>query len=222
MFDLPDNEWIHFFNSKKLDIKNIYDKVKEKEIKLKPLKVFPTEENVFRAFKLCDINDTKVVIIGQDCYHGMGQANGLCFSVDDGVKHPPSLKNILKEIENDLGNKRENSNFASLAEQGILFLNSSLTVTEKLAGSHIQFWEDFTDDVISYISHKKNNIVFILWGNYAIQKSRFIDKTKHSIITGKHPSPLSANRGGFFGEKYFSRCNNLLTNRGIKEINWLN
>uniref|UniRef100_A0A6C0JEZ2 Uracil-DNA glycosylase-like domain-containing protein n=1 Tax=viral metagenome TaxID=1070528 RepID=A0A6C0JEZ2_9ZZZZ len=222
MIEYPKNRWKKFFNKNNNDIEQIIKHVEEKELELKPLKRFPCDEHIFRAFQLCDIKKIKVVILGQDCYHGEGQANGLCFSVNEDVKHPPSLRNILKEMKSDIGEERKSSDFTSLAEQGVLFLNSSLTVTEKLAGSHIEFWEKFTDKVIRYISKKRENIVFILWGNYAIDKSKFIDKEKHYIISGKHPSPLSANRGGFFGEKYFSKCNEILKSKNIKEIDWLN
>lgn len=222
MLSYPQNKWNNFFQKHSDELESIYSKVLEKKEELSPLKVFPPTENIFKAFELCDLDKIKVVIIGQDCYHGEGQANGLCFSVDEGVKHPPSLINILKEMESDIGNKRDSSDFSSLAEQGVLFLNASLTVTEKLAGSHIEYWEKFTDKVIKYISKKQENIVFILWGNYAIEKSKYIDLEKHHIIKGKHPSPLSANRGGFFGEKYFSRCNEILKNKNIPEINWRN
>lgn len=221
--NLPQNSWNQILSYRIKELKDIQNKIEDKKEELKPLKVFPEQHNIFNAFKLCSFEDLKVVIIGQDCYHGPSQANGLCFSVNEGLKHPPSLRNILKEMESDIGSKRESSDFTSLAKQGVLLLNSSLTVSERLAGSHIKFWESYTDYLIKYISENKTDpIVFILWGNFAINKSKFIDQKKHAIISGKHPSPLSANRGGFFGKKYFSKCNEILKNNNLKGIDWLN
>ena len=209
MFSIPNNNWKDFFVNNKDELLSIHNLIDEKKQELKGLKVFPRNELIFRAFNLCDIEKVKVVIIGQDCYHGQDQANGLCFSVNDGIKHPPSLRNILKEIESDIGKKRVQSDFTDLAQQGVLLLNSSLTVHEKKAGSHLKIWEKFTDKLIRYISdYKTDKVVFILWGNYAKDKKKFISD-QHYILEGTHPSPLSANRGGFFGNKYFSKCNQI-------------
>ena len=221
MFSIPNNNWKDFFVNNKDELLSIYNLIDEKKQKLKDLKVFPRNELIFRAFNLCDLEKVKVVIIGQDCYHGQDQANGLCFSVNDGIKHPPSLRNILKEIESDIGMKRVQSDFTDLAQQGVLLLNSSLTVHEKKAGSHLKIWEKFTDKLIRYISdYKTDKVVFILWGNYAKDKKKFISD-QHYILEGTHPSPLSANRGGFFGNKYFSKCNQILTENNKEIIKWV-
>ena len=222
MFPLtyPNNSWSQFFESKKSQLDEISNEISKKQQELEGLEVFPESNNIFRAFELCDFDNINVVIIGQDCYHGKGQANGLCFSVNDGIKIPPSLRNIYKELNNDLSITRSSNDFSSLAGQGVLLLNSSLTVHERLAGSHLSIWEKFTDCVIKFISEEsKTPIVFILWGNYAKSKKKFIGD-KHYVIEGTHPSPLSANRGGFFGEKFFSKANNNLKTIGKKTIDW--
>ena len=221
MFTIPTNSWKEFFENNKQTLDIINSKIAIKKQELKGLKVYPPEELIFNAFNLCDFNDIKVVIIGQDCYHGPDQANGLCFSVDDEVKNPPSLRNIIKEMENDLGKERVNSDFSDLASQGVLLLNASLTVHERLAGSHLKIWEGFTDNLIKHISETiDHKIVFILWGNYAKNKKKFINGN-HYIIEGTHPSPLSANRGGFFGNNYFSKCNAFLENNNYSPIKWV-
>lgn len=183
---------------------------------------FPPGQQIFSAFDLCTFSDVKVVIIGQDPYHGVGQANGLCFSVNDGIAHPPSLINIFKEIENDLGvSYPKSGNLERWAKQGILLLNATLTVRAHLAGSHQKKgWETFTDEVIKTISKEKNNIVFLLWGGFAKQKSKLIDAKKHHILTSGHPSPLSANRGYWFGNKHFSKTNYLLEQADCEPIVW--
>ncbi len=183
---------------------------------------FPAQDQIFEAFNLCAFEDLKVVIIGQDPYHGEGQAHGLCFSVNDGVKHPPSLKNIFKEIEADLSIPYpESGNLARWAKQGVLLLNATLTVKSKNAGSHQnKGWEQFTDAVISMISEKKDHVVFLLWGDYAKKKGKKIDRKKHCVLTSDHPSPLSANRGYWFGNKHFSKTNNYLKNNGLPIIKW--
>ena len=219
-FNYPTNSWSKFFESKQAELLKISTDISKKQQELKGLEIFPDNENIFNAFKLCDITDIKVVIIGQDCYHGKGQANGLCFSVNDGVKIPPSLRNIYKELSNDIGITRNSTDFTNLANQGVLLLNSSLTVHERLAGSHLQIWEKFTDNVIKHISdNTDSSLVFILWGNYAKSKKKYID-SKHFIIEGTHPSPLSANRGGFFGQKFFSKANNHLISINKEPIDW--
>lgn len=183
---------------------------------------FPPGKEIFNAFNHCPFDDVEVVIIGQDPYHGPGQANGLCFSVNEGVSHPPSLINIFREIENDLGNPYPKSgDLSKWAKQGVLLLNATLTVRAHQAGSHQkQGWETFTDAVIKIISEKKQGVVFLLWGGYAKQKSKLIDKSKHQIFTSGHPSPLSANRGYWFGNKHFSKTNKLLLDTNKKPVKW--
>lgn len=183
---------------------------------------YPRESAIFAALDECPFEQTKVVIIGQDPYHGPGQANGLCFSVQDGVSHPPSLVNIFREIERDLGKPYPKSgNLKCWAEQGVLLLNATLTVREHEPGSHQKKgWETFTDAVISKISEEKEAIVFLLWGGIAQKKAKLIDSKKHHILTSGHPSPLSANRGLWFGNHHFSTCNNLIMELGNKSIVW--
>ena len=183
--------------------------------------VFPAHPDVFRAFHLTSFATLKVVILGQDPYHGVGQANGLCFSVSPGVSFPPSLQNIFKELEDDLGiSKPQSGDLAAWAEQGILLLNTTLTVRQGAPASHQgKGWETFTDEVIRCISQTKEMIVFVLWGASARRKKSLIDVTKHTCIESAHPSPLSAYRG-FFGSKPFSRINQLLRQQGITEIDW--
>ena len=183
-------------------------------------KSYPSNDKIFRAFNFFDSKDTKVVIIGQDCYHGENQANGLCFSVDNGIRIPPSLRNILREMNNDLNINRTNTDFTDLAQQGILFLNCALTVESGKPGSHLKLWEPYTDFIINYISENCNNIIFVLWGGYAKKKKKFININKHFILESNHPSPLSANRGGFFNTKPFSKINEILKNNNSTEINW--
>ncbi len=183
---------------------------------------YPEGKNIFAAFDSCSFEQLKVVIIGQDPYHGPGQANGLCFSVHDGIQHPPSLVNIFKELETDVGKKYpESGNLSAWAKQGVLLLNATLTVRARQAGSHQRRgWEIFTDSVIKHISDKKENVVFLLWGGFAKNKSKLIDSSKHHILTSGHPSPLSANRGYWFGNKHFSKTNAFLESKGLTPINW--
>ncbi len=183
--------------------------------------VFPAHPDVFRAFHLTSFATLKVVILGQDPYHGVGQANGLCFSVSPGVSFPPSLRNIFQELEDDLGvSKPQSGDLAAWAEQGILLLNTTLTVRQGAPASHQgKGWETFTDEVIRCISQKKEKIVFVLWGASARRKKSLIDVTKHTCIESVHPSPLSAYRG-FFGSKPFSKINQLLKQQGVTEIDW--
>ena len=184
---------------------------------------FPEEKQIFSAFKNCDFNNVKVVLIGQDPYHGKGQANGLCFSVHNGIKHPPSLVNILKELTaNYTSLYPATGDLTAWAKQGVLLLNATLTVEESKAGSHQkQGWETFTDAVIRKISDEKENIVFLLWGGYARKKVKLIDETKHCILETGHPSPLSANRGYWFGNEHFLKTNTYLNSKKISEIDWL-
>lgn len=183
--------------------------------------VYPPANKIFHAFDLCPANKTRVVILGQDPYHGPGQAHGLCFSVNEGVKTPPSLVNIYKEINANMGTPIPSSgNLERWARQGVLLLNATLTVRASQAGSHQKKgWEQFTDSVIKHISDSGANIVFLLWGAYAIKKSTLIDQTKHLILTSPHPSPLSAHRG-FLGNQHFSKTNTYLNSKGLDEINW--
>lgn len=183
--------------------------------------VYPEGKNIFNAFNLCPLPNVKVVIIGQDPYHEPRQAHGLCFSVQDGVEFPPSLQNIFKEIESDLGTPiPQSGNLERWARQGVFLLNSILTVRAHQAASHAnKGWETFTDEVIKQISDKTENVVFMLWGNYAKVKGKVIDTKKHLILNTVHPSPLSVYRG-FFGCKHFSRANQYLKEHGKTPINW--
>ncbi|MFY9244065.1 MAG: uracil-DNA glycosylase [Polaribacter sp.] len=183
---------------------------------------FPKGKDIFAAFDFCAFDDLKVVIIGQDPYHGPNQANGLCFSVKDGIPHPPSLINIFKEISTDLKQEYPQSgNLEKWAKQGVLLLNATLTVRAHEAGSHQKKgWETFTDEVIKQISNEKENIVFLLWGGFAKKKKKLIDSKKHHILESGHPSPLSANRGYWFGNQHFSKTNEFLKSICKKEINW--
>ncbi len=183
--------------------------------------IYPPGSKIFAAFDLTPVNKVKVVILGQDPYHGPGQAHGLCFSVPDGVDLPPSLQNIFKELNNDLGIPlTRKGNLQQWALQGVLLLNATLTVRARQAGSHQnRGWEQFTDAAISRLSKERNHLVFLLWGNYAIAKEALIDTNKHLTLKSPHPSPLSASRG-FFGNRHFSQTNEYLRAHGIEEIDW--
>jgi uracil-DNA glycosylase len=183
--------------------------------------VFPPGKQIFNAFDNCPFEKTKVVIIGQDPYHGPAQAHGLCFSVADGIPKPPSLLNIFKELKLDIGKEIPiNGNLINWAQQGVLMLNATLTVRANEAGSHQnKGWEIFTDAVIKKLSDHKENLVFILWGAYAQKKANYINRKKHFIVESAHPSPLSASRG-FFGQNHFSKTNTFLESKGIKPISW--
>ena len=183
--------------------------------------IYPPGKLIFNAFNLCPFDKVKVVIIGQDPYHGPGQAHGLCFSVNDGVPFPPSLLNIFKEIKDDTGAPIPASgNLTRWAQQGVLLLNATLTVRAHLAGSHQKRgWEQFTDAVIHLVADRLEHVVFILWGNYAISKAGFVDQQKHLVLQSVHPSPLSASRG-FFGNHQFSKANNYLIKHGKEPIIW--
>ena len=184
-------------------------------------RVFPAGGNIFRALDKCAPDDVKVVIIGQDPYHGEGQANGLCFSVNDGVAFPPSLRNIFKELENDLGIPTPTSgNLDRWAEQGVLLLNSTLTVRAHSAASHAgKGWEQFTTEVIRKLNSRNKPVIFLLWGNNAKEKAEYIDKSFHYVLTSVHPSPLSASRG-FFGCNHFKKANEILESIGQSAIDW--
>jgi len=183
--------------------------------------IYPAAKNIFNAFNLCPLSDVKVVIIGQDPYHEPGQAHGLCFSVENGVAFPPSLINIYKEIESDLGHKSiTNGDLSSWARQGVLLLNSTLTVQAHDAASHSgKGWETFTDAVIRAVNENRKNVVYLLWGSFAQKKADFVDSANNLILKSAHPSPLSAYRG-FFGNHHFSRANEYLIEKGQTPIDW--
>ena len=187
----------------------------------KKYRVFPPGSLIFNAFNLTPFDKVKVVFIGQDPYHGYRQAHGLCFSVPEGVPRPPSLINIFKELEDDLGIPAPaHGNLEKWAAQGVLLLNAILTVRENQAGSHQnRGWESFTDAAIAQLSFLRKDLVFVLWGNYAIAKHDLIDSSRHHILTAAHPSPFSANKG-FFGCRHFSKINEILLSAGKKEIDW--
>lgn len=183
--------------------------------------VFPPKDYIFNALKLTSYEDVKVVIVGQDPYHGVGEAHGLSFSVPEGIKIPPSLQNIYKELQDDLGIKpKDNGNLTGWAKQGVLLLNAVLTVEKDKAASHRNMgWEPMTDYIIKALNQKDSSVVFILWGNFAKEKAKYITNPHHYIITSPHPSPFSA-YSGFFGSKPFSKTNNFLTNKGLTPIDW--
>lgn len=183
--------------------------------------VYPPGKLIFNAFNLCPFEQVKVVIIGQDPYHGPGQAHGLCFSVNDNVPFPPSLRNIFKEIQDDLGKPiPESGNLTRWAKQGVLLLNATLTVRAHQAGSHQRRgWEEFTDAAIRALAEQREHLVCILWGAYAQKKGAFIDRSRHLVLTSVHPSPLSAHNG-FFGNRHFSRANEYLQQHGQTPIEW--
>lgn len=184
-------------------------------------RVYPPGKLIFNAFDHCSFEQTKVVIIGQDPYHGKGQANGLCFSVNDGIPMPPSLINIFKEIKSDLGKDvPETGNLERWAAQGVLLLNATLTVRANSPGSHQnKGWENFTDQVIRILSEEKSNLVFLLWGAYAQRKGEVIDRSKHLVLSSSHPSPFSANRG-FLGCQHFSKANEYLKQHDLPPVDW--
>ena len=184
--------------------------------------VYPPGRLIFNAFNLCPFDKVRVVIIGQDPYHEPGQAHGLCFSVNDGVPFPPSLQNIFKEIHDDIGTPIPTSgNLTRWAQQGVLLLNATLTVRAHQANSHSTLgWQKFTDAAIQALASHREHIVYMLWGGYARSKAYMIDKTKNLVLESVHPSPLSANRGGWFGQHQFSRCNQYLQDNGMSPIHW--
>lgn len=183
--------------------------------------IYPPARLIFNAFDHCPFDKVKVVILGQDPYHGAGQANGLCFSVNKGIAFPPSLMNIFKEIENDLGTPiPRDGDLTRWSDQGVLLLNATLTVRASQAGSHQRRgWEEFTDAAIRELATRRENLVFILWGSYAQKKGAFIDRSRHLVLASPHPSPLSAYQG-FFGNKHFSRANEYLAEHGKEKIIW--
>ena len=203
--------------------KDYYKKLKEEiDKRYETTTVFPEKQNIFKAFFLTKLDNLKVVILGQDPYHGFGQAQGLAFSTPSNIKNPPSMQNILKEIQSDLGKKSicEDGDLTPWAKQGVLLLNTILTVEEAKPKSHHNLgWEVFTDNIIKYISDNCEDTIFILWGSPAISKTKLIDRKKHHILTAPHPSPLSSYRG-FFGCKHFSQTNNILKSLNKEAIIW--
>ena len=218
-FAMP-NRWENFaFNEQKKEYL-LTLKLRLKEELISGKTIYPPKKEIFKAFELTAPENTKVIILGQDPYHNFNQANGLCFSVNEKQLLPPSLKNIFKELEDDLGIKNyEHGDLSSWAKQGVLLMNTSLTVEKGKPGSHLKFgWEQLTDQVISSFN-KKKKIVFMLWGKSAAKKKKLIDEDKHFILEASHPSPFSCHKG-FFGCNHFSRCNNFLKTSGKEEINW--
>ena len=216
------SSWQPFFDSE--SIKPYFTElIKQVDEEYETNVCFPPKDLIFNAFDKCSLNDLKVVIIGQDPYHGVSEANGLCFSVNDGVAIPPSLKNILIEINNEYDRVffPTSGNLEHWAKQGVLLLNASLTVRKDLANSHKHLkWNFFTDSVIQYISENSENVVFLLWGSFAQKKGSKIDKEKHLVLESGHPSPLSANRGFWFGNNHFLKTNEYLKSLKKEEINW--
>lgn len=208
---LGQEETLDYFKSLSSFVKNEY----------KTETVYPPLKDIFRAFDLCPFDEVKVVILGQDPYHGIGQANGLSFAVHSGIKLPPSLQNIFKEIESDLGvTPLRDGDLSRWSEQGVLLLNATLTVRASSPGSHQKVgWELFTDAAIKKLSDERKGLIFMLWGNYAKEKGKIINRTKHLVLEAAHPSPFSA-YNGFLGCKHFSKANEYLTERGEKEIDW--
>ena len=218
--DLLQNDW-------KSVLKSTFQSENFKNLSVKVLDayqneiVYPTVSHLFEAFNLCSYQNTRVVILGQDPYHGPGQAHGLCFSVPQGVSLPPSLKNIYKELFQDVGLMRYSGDLSDWVRQGVLLLNTSLTVRAGEAGSHaVLGWPIFTKSVLKVLNARESPIVFLLWGNHAQQFASLIDERKHHVIKSAHPSPLSANRGGWFGSKPFSQTNDFLVSQGIEPIRW--
>ena len=214
------SEWKAFL-SEELNSSNFQEIISALAIERKIHTIFPSNNVIFNAFNFTIPSKIKVVILGQDPYHGKGQANGLAFSVPSGVKIPPSLQNIFKELQRDLNHSiSSNGNLESWAEQGVLLLNATITVREKKAGSHQKLgWESFTDSIIKKLSEEKEGVIFLLWGTFAKKKSVLIDTNKHHILSTTHPSPFSAYRG-FLGCKHFSKTNKILLNNNQKPINW--
>jgi uracil-DNA glycosylase len=216
--DIP-KSWRKYFARE--DIEAICDNLQGR-IRETSIEIYPKSEDVFASMVNLKPKDVRVVILGQDCYHQPGQAMGLSFSVQEGIVFPPSLQNIFKELKKDIEGYviPKSGNLTGWKEQGVLLLNSSLTVERSKAGSHISQWESVTDNLIKGISDDHDGIIFLLWGNYAKRKRVLIDTSKHIILEASHPSPLSANRGGWFGTGHFSKCNRILEERGNKKINW--
>lgn len=220
--------WNDFFareDIKKELLKTKQFREEQREIFEDSFGIFPAEENTYKAFDLTQFDKIKVVLIGMDPYHGevkgKPQAQGLCFSVPDGFPYPPSLKNIFKELCNDIQcEKPKSGNLTKWGENGVLLLNASLSVLQGKPNSHKKIWKNFSKEVIKYISDNKDFVIFIAWGNDALNMLKGVDTTKHTILSAKHPSPLSANKGGFFGCKHFSKCNDILQRKNINPVDW--
>lgn len=215
------NSWKEFIAAEStkeyyLKLKQTIDKAYATEV------VYPPKEDIYNAFKHCPLDKVKVVILGQDPYHGAGQAHGLSFSVNKGIALPPSLRNIYRELEQDVDFIKPNhGDLTYWAKQGVLLLNDVLTVKAAAAGSHQKLgWEQFTEHVISFLSEQKSDLVFMLWGNYALKKGKKIDRAKHLVLVSGHPSPMSANQGKWFGNKHFSQANTFLVSKGKQPIDW--
>ena len=222
LYNNIDLSWKSFFNDE-IQKEYFIKLMQEIEYEYDSSICFPPKDLIFNAFDKCNLNDLKVVIIGQDPYHGEGEANGLCFSVNDGIKIPPSLRNIFTEINSDFDSifLPTNGNLERWAQQGILLLNASLSVRKDEANSHKHLkWNIFTDNVINYISDNCDNIVFLLWGSFAQKKGIKINRVKHLVLECGHPSPLSANRGFWFGNKHFSQTNTYLKSIEKMPIEW--
>lgn len=197
-------------------LKQFVDAAYESEV------IYPPKEDIFNAFKYCPLDKVKVVVLGQDPYHGQGQAHGLSFSVNKGIPLPPSLRNIYRELQSDVNFEVPlHGDLTDWAKQGVLLLNDVLTVKAGKAGSHQKLgWEQFTENTIAFLSEQKQGLVFMLWGNHALKKGKNIDRTKHLVLNSGHPSPMSANQGKWFGNRHFSQANNYLMQQGKKPINW--
>jgi uracil-DNA glycosylase len=215
------NSWKEFIAAEStkeyyLKLKQVIDKAYATEV------VYPPKEDIYNAFKHCPLDKVKVVILGQDPYHGVGQAHGLSFSVNKGIALPPSLRNIYRELEQDVDFINPNhGDLTYWAKQGVLLLNDVLTVKAAAAGSHQKLgWEQFTEHVISFLSEQKSDLVFMLWGNHALKKGKKIDRAKHLVLVSGHPSPMSANQGKWFGNKHFSQANTFLVSKGKQPIDW--
>ena len=215
------NSWKEFIAAEStkeyyLKLKQVIDKAYATEV------VYPPKEDIYNAFKHCPLDKVKVVILGQDPYHGAGQAHGLSFSVNKGIALPPSLRNIYRELEQDVDFINPNhGDLTYWAKQGVLLLNDVLTVKAASAGSHQKLgWEQFTEHVISFLSEQKSDLVFMLWGNHALKKGKKIDRAKHLVLVSGHPSPMSANQGKWFGNKHFSQANTFLVSKGKQPIDW--
>jgi len=219
--------WNDFFMRQdiKQETKKINEYLLEQREKYEPLKVFPLQENIYKCFEITPLQELKVVLIGQDPYHGEynqePQAQGLSFSVPDGFIHPPSLKNIFKELKDDVGcDISKSGNLTKWGLQGVLLLNGSLSVLQGNANSHFKIWKKFTNELLKFIVENKKNLVFILWGNFSKNLVKNLDMSEQYTISSNHPSPLSANRGGFFGTKPFSKTNEILEKNGKEKIDW--
>lgn len=214
---LISSDWSSYFD----ELKEVEEALYRDKLKFPSVPVYPPLELVFSAFQYFPPEETRVVIIGQDCYHGEGQAMGLCFSVPPTLKIPPSLRNIARELKSDTGEILKDGDLSHWAKQGVLMLNSALTVRHKKPGSHSRYWRKFTDNIVKHLSENQHNLVFLLWGRHAQGKGELISSGRgHLLLKAAHPSPLAANRGGWFGTKHFSKANNFLLSNGVKPIVW--